>query len=94
MSSIIFPLWCISFQTFSSDDYFFPHKNGFILYILLLTQSFQLLCCEHLFMPVYICLKHESLSKNGVLMHEHTYVPLILEEVNEDIIQCTQQKIA
>lgn len=46
-------------------------------------------------MPVNICLKHhESLSENGVLMHEHTDTPLIWEEVGEDIIQCAQQKIA
>lgn len=46
-------------------------------------------------MPVNICLKHhESLSENGVLMHGHTDIPLIWEEVNEDITQCAQQKIA
>ena len=46
-------------------------------------------------MPVNICLKHhESLSENGVLMREHSDAPSILEEVCEDIIQCTQQKIA
>lgn len=46
-------------------------------------------------MPVNICLKHhESLSENGILMREHSDAPSILEEVCEDIIQCTQQKIA
>lgn len=64
------------------------------MYILLLTQSFCLVYCEHLFMPVNICLKHhESLSENGILIREHSDAPSILE-VCEDIIQCTQQKTA
>jgi hypothetical protein len=40
---------------------------------------------EHLFVSVNIHIKHhESLDKNDILMCKHTYIPLILEKINED----------
>lgn len=80
----------LSYQFGAYPSRFFPYKNAFILFLILLTQPFHLVYC--IFYPSN-CLKHHvSLSKNGILMCEHTYIPLILE-VNEDIVQCIQQKV-